>query len=115
MLLIRVSLLLMVAVISMTWCSTAGTERKNDRMDDLLSLMHNMGKRVDSLTESVEKIYRMEEETAEHMSKTEDRVEELVQHEGNMVKKMDNMESQMGQMKAQMKTQMGEMEQKMDV
>ena len=62
-------------------------------MDDLISLMYDMGKRVDSLTDSVEKIYHMEEETAEHMSKTEDRVPEIVQNEGDMAKKVGNIET----------------------
>ena len=73
MLLIR-ALLLLVVVVSLVWCEGAGGESKNDRMDDLFSLMYDMGKQVNSLTDSVKQIYRMEEETVEHMIKTEDRV-----------------------------------------
>ena len=59
-------------------------------MDDLFSLMYNIGKRVDSLSDSVKQIYQMEEETAEHMLKTEDRVSELVQNEEDMPKKVES-------------------------
>ena len=93
MFLIRASLLvLVVAFVSLVWC---GGESKNDRMDDLFSLMYNIGKRVDSLSESVKDIYRMEEETAEHMLKTEDRVAELVQNDGDMSKKVGRIDTQL--------------------
>ena len=87
MFLIRASLLL-VLVVSITRCARAALESKNDRMDDLFSLMYDMGKKVNSLTDSVKDIYRMEEETAEHMLKTEDRVSELVQNEEDISKKV---------------------------
>ena len=71
MFVIRASLLLLV-VVSLVWCEGAGDrgESRNDRMDDLFSLMYNIGKRVDS--------------TAEHMLKTEDRVSEIVTKVGKI-------------------------------
>ena len=97
MFLIRAFVVLLVAFVSITRCDGAGGGSKNDRMDDLFSLMYNIGKRVDSLSDSVKDIYRMEEETAEHMLKTEDRVSEIV--------------TQMGQMK----TQIGEVDGKVNM
>ena len=58
----------MGAFVFMVWCEGVRGESKNDRTDDLFSLMCNMGKRVDSLTDSVKKIYWMEVETAENVS-----------------------------------------------
>ena len=81
----RVSLLLLVAYVSMTSCEGAG----EDRIGTLLSMMADMGRRVNSLTGSVTKIYRMEEETADHMLKTEDRVAEIVQKEDNIETQMN--------------------------
>ena len=92
MFLIRASLLWMVVVVSMARCDGVG----EDRIGTLLSMMADMGNHVNSLTESVKNIYRMEEETAEHMVKTEDRV--------------GNIDSQI----AQMKTQMGQLEKKVN-
>ena len=89
MFLIRASLLL-VLVVSITQGAGAGGESKNDRMDDLFSLMYDMGKQVNSLSDSVKNIYRMEEETAEHMLKTEDRVSEIVKNEEDLTKKVES-------------------------
>ena len=91
MFLIRASLMWMV-IVSMTRCDNAG----EDRIGTILSMMVDMRKDVNSLTESVKNIYRMEEESAEHIIKTEDRV--------------GNIDSQI----AQMKTQMGRLEKKVD-
>ena len=85
MFLMRVSSLLLVAVVSISWAEGAG----EDRIGTLLSMMADMGRRVNSLTESVTKIYRMEEETAEHMLKTEDRVAEIVQKEDDIETQMN--------------------------
>ena len=93
MFLTRASLLvLVVAFVSLVLC---GGESKNDRMYDLISLMYDLGKHVDSLTDSIQKIYHMEEETAEHMSKIEDTVVEIEQNEGDMAKKVGNIETKM--------------------
>ena len=93
MFLIRVSSLMLVAFVSMSWSEGAG----EDRIGTILSMMADMRTHVNSLTDSVTKIYRMEEETAEHMLKTEDRVSEItekveriVQNEGDMSKKVGN-------------------------
>ena len=97
MFVIRASFLLMV-IVSMSWSEGAG----EDRIGILLSMMADMGKRVGSLTDSVKQIYRMEEETAEHMLKTEDRVSEIAQKEGGIEKKVGNIDTQMAQMKTEM-------------
>ena len=111
MALIRALLLVVIAAVSITWGQGAG----EDRIGTLLSMMADMRNHVNSLTDSVKNIYRMEEETAEHMLKTEDRVEEIVknegemtkkverivQNEGEMTKKVGNIETQMSQMKTQ--------------
>ena len=110
MFLIRAFVVLLVVVVSLVLCEGAGGESKNDRMDDLFSLMYDMGKRVNSLSDSVQKIYRMEEETAEHMLKTEDRVAEIAQNEEDMSKKIGSLDTQM----AQVKTQIGQLETKVD-
>ena len=74
MLLLRASLLLLVvAVIFMTRCEGSG----EDRIGTISSLMADMGKGADSSTDSVKEIYRMEQDTAEHVSKTDDRVAEI--------------------------------------
>ena len=56
MFVIRVSLLVLV-VACVSLCEGTG----EDRIGTLLSMMADMGKRVNSLTDSVKKIYRMEE------------------------------------------------------
>ena len=56
MFVIRVSLLVLV-VACVSLCEGAG----EDRIGTILSMMADMGKRVNSLTDSVKKIYRMEE------------------------------------------------------
>ena len=86
MFLIRSSFLLLVAFVFMTRCDEGAGE---DRIGTLLSMMADMGRRVNSLTGSVTKIYRMEEETADHMLKTEDRVAEIVQKEDNIETQMN--------------------------
>ena len=88
MFLIRASLLLLVAFVHMTRCDEGAGE---DRIGTILSMMADMRTHVGSLTESVKKIYRMEEDTAEHMLKTEDRVSELVQNEGDISKKVEKL------------------------
>ena len=95
MFLIRAFVVLLVAFVSITRGAGAGGESRNDRLDDLFSLMYDMGKQVYSLSDSVKKIYGMEEETAEHMLKTEDRVSELVQKEDDMSKKVGKINTQM--------------------
>ena len=80
MFLIRISLAVVLVMVSIT-CNgaVAGAGGKNDRTDEILAILNDM-------KESVEKVYRMEDETAEHMSKTEDRVAELEKK----VEKVDN-------------------------
>ena len=87
MLLIRITLAVVLVLVSTTWCKGAGGEGKNDRTDDILAILNDM-------KESVEKVYRMEEETSEHMSKTEDRVAELVKNEGEMSKKVEKVDDE---------------------
>ena len=97
---IRISLLVVLVLVSTTWCKGAGGEGKNDRTDEILAILNDM-------KESVEKVYRMEEETSEHVSKTEDRVAEIVKNEGEMSKKVGNMETRM-------KTEFGELAKKVE-
>jgi len=82
---IRASFLL-VAVVSMTLCEGVRRESKNDRIDDLLSLMYNMGKRVDSLTDSMKKIYRMEEDSAKNGK-------EMAKKVGSIEKRIDEVDT----------------------
>ena len=113
MFLIRASLLLLVAFVHMTRCDEGAGE---DRIGTILSMMADMRTHVGSLTESVKKIYRMEEDTAEHMLKTEDRVSELVQNEGDISKKVEKLVQNEGDMTKKIgniETQMGHMEQQM--
>ena len=85
MFLTRFSLLLvLVAFVSMSWSEGAG----EDRIGTILSMMADMRTHVNSLTDSVKKIYRMEEDTAGDMSKTKDRVSEILKNEGDMSKKV---------------------------
>ena len=48
----RALLFLLAVVVVSTRCD--GESSKNDRMDDLISMMANMGKRVDAIYEKVE-------------------------------------------------------------
>ena len=90
MFLTRFSLLLvLVAFVSMSWSEGAG----EDRIGTILSMMADMRTHVGSLTESVKKIYRMEEDTAKDMSKTKERLSEIVQNEGDMTKKVGNIDT----------------------
>ena len=90
MFLIRASLLLVV--VSMSGSEGAG----EDRIGTILSMMADMRTHVNSLTDSVTKIYRMEEETAEHMLKTEDRVSEITEKVERIVQNEDDMSKKVG-------------------
>ena len=63
----------MVAFVCIIRCDGGGGDSKNDRMDDLFSLMYDMGKRINSLTDSVK---------------------EIVENEGDIAKKVGNIETQ---------------------
>ena len=79
MFLVSVSSLLLVAFASMTWSEGTG----EDHIGTMLSMMPDMGKRVESLTESVKK---NEGDVAK-------KVEIIVQNEGEMAKKVGNIDT----------------------
>ena len=92
MFLVSVSSLLLVAFASMTWSEGTG----EDHIGTMLSMMPDMGKRVESLTKSVKKIE---------------------QNEGDLSTKVGSIDTQMAQMKTQieqMKTQITQLKKKVD-